>query len=264
MTHVWNVDDPQQRQTLLDRVPVAQVMPRRTVYGHAPGIIPFGEDQPDKLVDPKDYKEVIAHCHEKKIFPVYHQRDTWAPEGRIEWNQDGLNYCWAWGATAGLMDCLARETKPFTLLSPVSMGWTVNWKNAGNYLEDAIKALKDRGVCESSYTPDMHSRNPNTFKPGWEQDALKHRLYQVWDGDCGTTASAIQHLVSILKLGVPCPDALNWWSHALEIVSVEWDESVPNNLVIVRRNSHAEKDVIRMTGNKAIPDEFYGYVSSKT
>jgi hypothetical protein len=258
---VYNVDDPREEAILKQQTPVNQVLPRETVYGDAPGLIPFGEALPDKLIDPKDYKETIQFCHDRQIFPIYHQHATWAPPGVMEWYQDGLKYCWTWGGTAALQDCEAREKKWTTLLSPVAMGYLVDWRNAGNYLDSVIQGFKERGVPEASYTPDMLSRNPKTFKEGWEDNALLHRLGDVYDTDA---QKMIQHAISILACGIPGHNAFNWWGHSTETVCVWWDETQVNNLRWGVRNSHNENDVIVMTGNKAVPDEFYGYASTKT
>jgi hypothetical protein len=236
-------------------------LPRRIEYGKAPLLIPYGEAYPDDLVDPKDYKEVIADCHARQIFAVYHQHATWAPPG-FKWNQNGLGYCWAWGGTACLMDCLAREHRKFSLLSPITMGWLVNWANRGNYLSSMIEGLMTRGVAEMSYTPDMHSRSYKSYKAGWEDNALLHRLDKVFDTD---PRKMTQHAISVMaRTGSGGYIAYNWWGHALECVGVRWDESVVNNLVWLIRNSHDEDDIIEMTGNRAVPDEFYGFAASKT
>jgi len=239
------------------------VIPRRTLYGHTPNLIPFGEAFPDKLVDPKDYKEVIAWCHERKIFPMYHQQATWGPKG-FRWNQNGLNYCWVWSLAGAMMTCRAIERKPTVVLSPVAAGWTVDWRNVGNYLEDAVKAVRERGLPEMRYTPNPHSRKPSTFLEGWEENALQYRLGDTWDTPNDSIASRIQYMISILKTGTTIYDAHNWWGHATSVVGVEWDESQKNNLRVIERNSHDEDDLIELTGDRAIPDEMIGICSSLT
>lgn len=242
------------------------LMPRRPEhgYGRMPGMKPLG-DYPDKLIDSADYKEVIARCHEQQRFPIYHQRASWGAPG-VKWNQNGLGFCWAWGGTGCLMDCLAREGKPVPLLSPVSLGWLVNWNNQGNYLEDCIRGLTTRGVCEMRFTPDPHSLKHRQYVDGWEENALLYRLGdgEVFDADNRTRKSMIQHAISILATGTPGYIAYNWWGHALELVAVVWDESETNNLVWQIRNSHNEDDVIELTGSRAVPDELYGIAASLT
>ena len=264
MIQRFNTDQPAQLESLLSaQRPWAAspgAFPRRTVYGRAPGLIPVGELMPDKLIQPSDYKEMIAECHADELFPLYHQRESWAPPG-IAWEQDGLNYCWAWGCTAALMDLRSREGRATVHLSPVSLGWTVNWRNDGNYLESAIGGLRERGVCSMEFTPDPYSLRPNRFKAGWEADALKYRLGEVWDCD---PQKMIQHALTILATGTPLYIAYNWWGHALECVGLRWDERELNNVVWIIRNSHGEDDVIELTGTRGVPDEAYGLRASLT
>ncbi|HUT60705.1 MAG TPA: hypothetical protein VNA25_22905 [Phycisphaerae bacterium] len=264
MIQRFDLDSPDDLSAVLQRTTQfgAQIgaFPRRTVYGRARGLVPVGEAIPDKLVQPADYKEVIAECHADQVFPVYHQRESWGPPGTT-WDQNGLNYCWSWGLTATLMDLREREGRPTVQLSPVSLGWLVNWRNAGNYLESAIAGAKERGVCSAAYTPDMHSLRPNRFKDGWEEDAINYRLGEVWDCD---PRAMLQHALSVLATGTPLYIAYDWWGHALECVGLRWDEKQVNNVVWIVRNSHGEKDVIELTGNRGLPDEAYGLRASLT
>jgi len=238
-------------------------IPRRNRYGDAPGLIPFGEAYPDKLIAPADYKEVIADCHAKQIFPMYHQAASWAPPG-YRWTQDGLNYCWAWGLAAAMMDQKALEGKPTVQLAPESLGFTVNWRNAGNYLDSAVKGARQRGICERRFIR-MHTINPASFETGWEANALAHRLGDTWDTDNSSLAKRIQYMVSIMATGTPLYNAFYWWGHATDgPVGLIWDESVPNNLRVLIRNSHNEDDLLELTGNRAIPDEMIGICSTLT
>ncbi|MFA5262180.1 MAG: hypothetical protein WC378_00030 [Opitutaceae bacterium] len=238
------------------------VLKRQSKYGCQYPLVPCGEALADKLVLPADYKEVIAHCHERQIFPMYHQHRTWAPPG-FQWTQNGLNYCWSWSVVAALMDAMAREAKAFPLLSPVSLGWSVNWANAGNYLSSAVSAAMERGVCSMAFTPDPHSRSYRSYVDGWEEDALKNRIAEAWDTDNSSAASMIQHCVTILKTGNPLQIAYDWEGHALELAGLVWDESKPNNLRWVIRNSHNENDLIERSGTKAVPDEAIGIRATK-
>jgi hypothetical protein len=231
--------------------------PRETVYGAEPGLIPFGEAMPDQLVDPADYKSVIEHCHAQKIFPLYHQRATWAPTG-YQWTQNGLNFCWAWGLGASMMDCGAAEGRPTRILSPVTLGWLVRWRNSGNYLADAVRGALERGIATMAFTPDPHDLSRKSFVEGWEADALENRLAEAWDADTSSKASAVRYAISILKTGRSLYIAYDWWGHALSCCGVVWDETQPNNLIWLLRNSHDEDDVIEMTGDRAVPDEIIG------
>lgn len=265
MIRRFNCDDPETMRLLAVAARThgngsVGAIPRKTAYGDSLGLLPFGEAFPDLVVEPNDYKEVIRHCHDEQIFPLYHQRASWAPSGK-RWNQNGLNYCWSWGGTAALMDIRAREEKPAVELAPVSMGYLVNWRNAGNYLESMIDGLKKTGVCSAEFVPDPFSMNPRKFKAGWDEDRLNYRLGEVWDCD---PRRMLQHSLSVLRTGTPLYIAYNWWGHALEVVAIRWDESQRDNVVWVIRNSHNEDDVIELTGANGVPDEAYGFRASLT
>jgi len=234
-----------------------QVLPRRTLYGSHEagehGLIPLGE-YPDKLIDLADLKEIIAYCHANKIFPLYHQEAAgWAPG----YNQNGYGYCWTYGLTGCAMDCREGENQDHVRLSPFSLGWLVDWKNAGYYLDGTIKGARDRGIATIEYVPEYNLR-PNTFKPGWEQDALKYRVLEWWDTQGTSAQTMLQHCATILSMGRPCFVAYNFWGHALELVALNWDQRYPNNVVWVLRNSHGELEVIGLTGSRGVPDEAYG------
>lgn len=257
----YNVDAP-----VLSPLPFSKepgVIPRTEAYGHADGLIPYGEAFVDGLVQPSDYKEVIADCHKKEIFPVYHQRTAGGAVGEV-WDQGTLNLCWAWGITRALMDTRAREGKPYVPLAPVSLGGLVGWRNKGNYLLSAINGVKTQGIASTAFIPDQHSLSHRRYKEGWEGDALNYRLAKVWDCDNSARLRMIQHCISVLRTGTPLYVAYNFWGHALELAYLKWDESVPNDLIWGLRNSHKERDLIEMTGDRAVPSEAYGIPASLT
>lgn len=237
------------------------VIPRKTVYGDAPGLVPVG-DVPDVLIDMADAKEIIAHCHEWRIFPMYHQENSWAPDG-FKWNQNGLGYCWTWSGTGDVMNCRARENKPMVMLSPVSMGYLVNWRNNGNYLESFLEGARKHGIAPASCVPDQHSRNPRSYSDDWEEQALKYRIAEdgVWDTN---KSEMLRHCLSILQNGTSCHIAYNWWGHALSLIGLIWDESQTNNVRWVIRNSHNEDTPIEMTGRRGVPDEAFGVHATVT
>jgi len=132
----------------------------------------------------------------------------------------------------------------------------VNWRNSGYYCDRAIAGAREKGIAPVEYVPE-YQLNPNKFKPGWQQEALKYRPIEWWDTG-GTKQQMLKQVVSILATGRPLYVAYNWWGHALEMCGLVWDESKSYNLIFYLRNSHDESDVIAMTGYNAIPDEAYG------
>lgn len=236
-----------------------QFLPRRSVYGQASatrlGLVPI-HDFPDMLVQVGDFKAVILNCIEKQVFARYHQ----AASGvfKPNWNQSNFGFCWAYGLTAATMGCRAVEGQKPVRLSPFSLGWLVGWKNRGFYCDEAIAGANEKGIAPEEYVP-QYQLKPAKFKEDWEKAALNFRPLEWWDtrradGD----VEMIQQCLSILSTGRPLYVGYNWWGHALEVCGMEWDESQPNGIVWVLRNSHDEDDVITLTGDKGIPDEAYG------
>lgn len=245
---------------------VPEVFPRRTRYGDSDalklGLDPV-ESVPDVLVTKDAYKAVIADCHARQIFPMYHQHASWAPVG-FQYNQNGLGYCWTWSGTGAVMDVRATEGKETVLLAPVSMGYLVGWANRGNYLESFIEGAKNDGICPAiNGDVNSHQNSASTWA-GLSDKRKLYRLGQVWDTNPKAGDDVmIQHCLSILAYGRPLYIAYNWWSHALCCVGMRWDESVLNNIVWVIRNSHNESDLIELTGSKGVPDEAYGFISTQ-
>jgi len=237
-----------------------EALPRRTRYGSPEagrlGLIPV-QDYPDMLIDPADYKEVIQHCHDKKIFGMYHQKASKVLDTGGNWNQNGLGYCWAFGMSMALMDCRAIEGQKPVRLAPTSLGWLVGWKNQGNYLESTMDGARTKGIASTAFVPEL-SINPREFKAGWEDDALKYRLLEAWDTNRVSEAAMVQQCLSILATGRAGYVAYNWWGHALECCAMRFDEKARNKVIWILRNSHDEEDVIELEGARGVPDEFFG------
>lgn len=230
-------------------------LPRETLYGSdeaiSRGLIPF-EETPLKPIPKNSWKEVIDYCHERQIFPLYHQEAAGLLK---DWNQDGLGYCWAWSLTAAVMGCRELEGQERVLLAPVSLGFSVNWKNEGNTLDKAIKDAAERGIAPQEYVPGTWNRNYNTYKEGWQEAAKKFRPLEWWDIDTyrGNTDNIIGQCLAVLATGRPLYVAYMWWAHAVECVALQWRDGI----VWVIQNSHND-GIIRLTGSRGIPSEAYG------
>jgi hypothetical protein len=237
-----------------------EALPRRSVYGSLEaanmGLVPLG-DYPDLLVQPDQFKEVIAQCRELQLFPEFHQHSTWAPPG-FRWNQNGWGWCWEFGCVATVMDCRAAEGKSTVLLAPNGLGWLVNWRNQGYFLDETINGAAQRGIPPASHVPDFLSNNPKTFKDGWETEALKYRPLEWWDTQKTSVTAMIQQCLTILKSGRSLYVGNDEWGHAYDICGMKWDETEKYNVVWVARNSHDEDDQIELVGDFGVPDEAYG------
>lgn len=234
-----------------------QALPRRSRYGAAEhlGLVPLEDDL--ELVPEDSIKEVIEECHREKLFPMYHQAKTWAPDG-YRWNQDGLPYCWAWGCTACVMDARAVEGQETVQLAPVTLGWLVGWRDRGYFLDETLNGARQRGIAPAEYVPNPHNNSPASFKSGWEKAALDYRPTEWWETRQGDNMLKIRQALTILRAARSLYVALAWWGHALSICGMEWDESSSTNITWLYRNSHNEDSLIRLKDSKGVPSEFYG------
>lgn len=263
----YNLDDLEDFEKLAGQAPHTedgkpQVIPRRWLYGSPEAEVAgfrTGMDYPDMLPDKKDWKEIIEDCHRQKRFPMYWRRDSGLPQKPT---QNGLGHCWNYGATHAFEDrhLFQFGIKKAIKLAPNSLAWLVNWKNQGYYLPETIQGIMSKGIAEASYCKE-YELNPRNFKEGWEDNALKHRLAKdgVWDT---TRREGLEKMaamcLALLAGGNSLYIAYNWWGHALEITSLWWDESVFLNLIWGPFNSHADGE-IQLTGERAVPNEAYGF-----
>ena len=236
-----------------------EVRQRRDLFASATaieaGAVPI-HDKIDELPDPDDFSEIIEECHNEKLFPMYHQKEVGWREVQ-GWNQDGLGFCWAYGISAALMDLRAYAKLPMHLLAPESLGWLVNWRNQGYWLLDTIRGAAERGIAEREYVPN-HSLNYRNYKDGWEQNALLHRPTEWWDTNRSLGAIPMaQQCLAGLRMSFSGYVAYNWWGHALSLAGLNHNPNVLHNLEWILNNSHAEDDLIILTGSRAVPDECY-------
>jgi len=221
-------------------------------------------NEPDKLVLWDDIKSVISYFTDKMTFPMFHQLRGWIKLLKGNWNQNGLNWCWGWSLGALMNDLLSASKgteDEEDMLAPAGFGPAVDWRNVGNYLEAGLQFACEYGLPSYKYAPEetWHERSPKKWTTGWQANALLHRLdpNTVYQMDRSTVKSMICHCLTVLKQNDPIYIAYNWWGHALELVGMEWDETVKNNIAWIIRNSHNEKDYLRLTGDRAVPDEAY-------
>ena len=221
------------------------VLPRFVKYGSDEalqrGMKPVG-DYPDMLIPEDEWKERIAEAREQKTMPIH----RFEAANVIGKNQASTNFCWAYGITSTVEDMRMAEGQPYRRLAPATLGWLVNWQNGGSYLSETIRD----GVY-----------NERTFKADWKVDALRHKPSQWFDTDRSSDRLMVRHCVSLLLIGVPLYIAYNWWSHALMMAGIEWDESQLYNLKWIAWNSH-DDGRIELTGSRGVPDEAYGTRSS--
>lgn len=261
----YDTDNPSDVAELLNmkaQPAVEEAKPRRSVYGSIEalqyGLMPV-EAYPDALVPMDSFKEVIEHCHQEKIFPMYHARATWLPEGTAS-DQDGLGYCWTWSGTSWFMTIRAVEDKPTVVCSPVAQGKWVGFNNEGWYLDGFIAKARSEGICPLPPGTDFNSTNLSaSFWKQYDDQRQFYRLGGVWD--CNNRAGAdvmLQHSLTCLACGLPLYIAYDFWGHALVCMGFIWDTSAYKNMKPVILNSHGETDWITVSGSKSIFSEAYG------
>lgn len=233
-----------------------QCLPRRTVYGSPEaesfGLVPV-LDFPDLLPDPKDFKEIIAYCHEKEIFSMYHREASTLPKKP---NQNGLGHCWNYGIRHALEDLRLTEGQAALKLAPNSLAWLVNWRNQGYYCDETIKAVRDRGIAPADCCKE-YDLDPRNFKADWQQRALENRVLEWWDTDGREgVLKMLRQGLAILRTGKPCYIAVDAWGHALEASGMIFDESLPNKVAWVYFNSHADGMIV-MRSERMFPSELY-------
>lgn len=268
MTLRFDTDNPDDVAKLFElhppesRFPFKRSAPCGSRFARSIGLTPVYEAIPDRLIDWNDLEGVIAHSHEKQNFPMYYLQDTWCPRG-TKYDQNGLGYCWTWSGTGCVMTTRATENKPTVLLAPVSMGYLVNWANAGNYLESFVEGARNDGICPAVDGEMNSHKNSRSY---WSQYNDKRKLYRldaVWDTDSDASdKERARQCISILSYGKSCYCALNWWGHAIEYVGWRYTPGTYLNLTAVIHNSHAETDFIELTGSRCVPDECYGFIST--
>lgn len=239
--------------------------PRRSEYGkpsaYKLGLSPLG-DYPQKVIPRSDWKDAIEESHRLKIQPIYHEAGSWRKEEK-NYNQDGLPYCWAWGAASTMMNARACSGKSTILLAPVTLGWLVDWRDQGYFLDETLAGVRQRGIASREFVPDQHNNSPSSFRDGWEEDALKHRFTgDIYDTDSSNKEVMAGHIITLLCAGIPLYVAYMWWGHALQKSGVRWKEGAYLNLEWADTNSHNETEPIWNTGEKWVPYEAYGVPST--
>lgn len=161
-----------------------------------------------------------------------------------------------------MMTTRAMEDKDTVPLAPVSMGYLVNWRNEGNYLESFIDGAREDGICPAPDGNINSWKNSRSYWAEYEDQRKLYRLDAIWDCDPSSDSRMLQHSLSILAYGRPLFIAFNWWGHALHCVGMKWSDSAYLNCIPIIRNSHGEDDYITIEGSKSVFDEAYGFIST--
>jgi hypothetical protein len=215
--------------------------PRRTAIGELACATPLADAM--ALIPQSQWKGQIAAITEAKRWP----QDTWDRLKLPHDSQDGLNYCWAWALKRCVQHDFLQRFGVFVDLAPESLGGSVSWRNAGNYLDDAILWASEHGIARREFVP-MHQIDPRRFKGDWEADALQIRPVEWWELG---KRDMLAEVVTALLCGFTVYAGYRWWSHAIALTRlVTLDDG---RMGIYSPNSHGDEGVI-LAGSRMVPD----------
>jgi len=210
--------------------------------GAIPCTIPFTADFP--IIPEKEWPERIAAMQGAFISNIY----TGTPEEDF---QNGLGYCWNFSLGQAVKGARDRAGLPHVDLCTESLGWLVNWKNAGYYCGKALEGLAQRGMCDRSFSPQRYNLKSSTWKAGWEQEALNHRVVESWELG---RINMRQEVVSALLYGHGVYVGLNRFSHAMWQTEIRL---VGGKLAVWSPNTHGPGNDWLLAGTTWIPNEAY-------
>jgi hypothetical protein len=176
-------------------------------------------------------------------------------------NQAQTNYCHANSPALAMMAVRASQGQPFVLLSPASIaGPVTGFQNEGAFIHDDLRQITTVGCASQEFVP-ANQIDRSGFKPGWEENAKKHRVSEWWDlGQRDGTM--FDRVMTLLLSRVPICVAYNWWSHAVTLIDPV--ELSPGAFGVRFRNSWGDTWPNQGAGGYALlpegkgtPDEAY-------
>lgn len=168
-------------------------------------------------------------------------------------NQNGTNYCWAFGTIRMLELTRLQMGEEHVPLSPASVACLIkNYKNNGGWGGECLAGIKKWGVAPESLWPEhaIDKRYDN------EQSREARKAFNVTD--FVDIPDDFYSVMTLLVRDIPCSVAFDWWGHL--VCAVEPD-IVNNQLGYWIDNSWnttwgtAGRGFI--TGSKADPSEAY-------
>jgi hypothetical protein len=210
--------------------------------GAIPHTSPFVEAVP--IIPESEWPARIAAMQGKWIRYLY-------PGNAKDDYQNGLGYCWAFSLAQSAMMIRALEGQSYKLLLAESLGYDVNWRNAGNYCSSAIEAAGKTGFCEASYSPARFNLKPSTWKPGWQENGLQYRITEWWELG---NVNMRQEVATAMMLGFPVYTGYNRFSHAIALDECGLDGKT---FWVHSPNTHGPGEDWTLKGTVAIPDEAY-------
>lgn len=122
-------------------------------------------------------------------------------------DQGSTNYCWAHGAAYPIETAILFATNnPLTLSAESIAVPLTGGRNRGGTPEEALTRLVTHGACAQTFWP-PNDRDITHALPGWQQDALLHRLCKFVD------VLGFPYQITLALKRIPVILPLNWWRH---------------------------------------------------
>lgn len=123
-------------------------------------------------------------------------------------NQNGTNYCWAFGVVRMVEVVRMVMGEPLVQLSPASVAAPIkNYRNVGGWGEQALGYIRQHGIAPESLWPEhaIDRRYDN------EESRRERKKYTVTD--FVDIPEDFEVVMTMLCRGFPVSVAFNWWGH---------------------------------------------------
>lgn len=144
-------------------------------------------------------------------------RPTMEAGGYRSKDQNGTNFCWAFGVVGAMEVCRITAGLPHVELSPASIACPIkNWRNQGGWGDQAIEYIEEHGIMPESIWPE-HKITKEHWTAENREVAKKYRITE-WDD----LSNDFELHVSCLLQGIPVAVGYNWWGHLVFSMGVRY------------------------------------------
>jgi hypothetical protein len=129
-------------------------------------------------------------------------------------DQNGLGYCWVYGATRVYEVEAARlGLGPLDLCPESAGGPLTHWRNEGGYASEAFAWIEVNGLASARLCPRPHELNQLLWDSRWKRDAEFHLAQRWYDIEAEDRYPTFAELVTCLLTPIPVAIGLGWWGH---------------------------------------------------